>query len=81
MNNGIKSPTYNTISEIRERKEAILSEMRKDNSLIGEKWKSLFIKSPEKKRGITVASMISTGTGLIDGFLFVWKIYRKFKKR
>lgn len=34
-----------------------------------------------KKKGLTVASVISTGTGLIDGFLFVWKIYRKFKKR
>lgn len=81
MDNATKPQTYNSISEIRERKEAILAKMRKDNADIGKKWKSLFQKSPERKKGITVASVISTGTGLIDGFLFVWKIYRKFKKR
>lgn len=81
MNNAIKPQRYNSISEIRERKEAVLAEMKKDNNDISKKWKSLFQKSQQKKKGITMASVISTGTGLIDGFLFVWKIYRKFKKR
>lgn len=81
MNNAIKPQRYNSISEIREHKEAVLAEMKKDNNDISKKWKSLFQKSQQKKKGITMASVISTGTGLIDGFLFVWKIYRKFKKR
>ena len=54
MDNATKPQTYNSISEIRERKEAILAEMRKDNADIGKKWKSLFQKSPERKKGITV---------------------------
>lgn len=81
MNNATQPQRYNSINEIRERKEAVLAEMRKDNNEIGKRWKSLFQKSQHKKKGLTVASVISTGTGLIDGFLFVWKIYRKFKKR
>lgn len=81
MNNATQPQKYNSINEIRERKEAVLSEMRKDNNEIGKRWRSLFQKSQQKKKGLTVASVISTGTGLIDGFLFVWKIYRKFKKR
>lgn len=81
MSNTVNPQTYNSISEIRKRKEAILAQMRKDNTEIGKKWKSLFQKSPQRKKGVTVASVISTGTGLIDGFLFVWKIYRKFKRR
>ncbi|CCY83172.1 putative uncharacterized protein [Prevotella sp. CAG:1185] len=81
MNNATQPQKYNSINEIRERKEAVLAEMRKDNNEIGKRWRSLFQKSQQKKKGLTVASVISTGTGLIDGFLFVWKIYRKFKKR
>lgn len=81
MNNATQPQKYNSINEIRERKEAVLAEMRKGNNEIGKRWRSLFQKSQQKKKGLTVASVISTGTGLIDGFLFVWKIYRKFKKR
>ncbi len=81
MNNATQPQKYNSINEIRERKEAVLAEMRKDNNEIGKRWRSLFQKSQQKKKGLTVASVINTGTGLIDGFLFVWKIYRKFKKR
>lgn len=81
MNNATQPQKYNSINEIRERKEAVLAEMRKDNNEIGKRWRSLFQKSQQKKKGLTVASVISTGTGLIDGFLFVWKIYRKLKKR
>ena len=81
MYNATQPQKYNSINEIRERKEAVLAEMRKDNNEIGKRWRSLFQKSQQKKKGLTVASVISTGTGLIDGFLFVWKIYRKFKKR
>lgn len=80
MDNATKPQTYNSISEIRERKEAYSAEMRKDNADIGKKWKSLFQKSTERKAGI-IKACNKHRTGLIDGFLFVWKIYRKFKKR
>ena len=38
---------------------------------------------PEKKtrqKGFTLSSVLSSSVGIIDGALFAWKIYRKFKR-
>lgn len=50
MDNATKPQTYNSISEIRERKEAILAEMRKDNADIGKNGK-LVSEITRKKEG------------------------------
>lgn len=76
-----KMENYNTLHEIRLRKELILSEIRRDNQQINVLWKELFRK-PEQNRekGFTMASLMTTGAGLADGFMLAWKLYRKFKK-
>ena len=51
MDNATKPQTYNSISEIRERKEAILAEMRKDNADIGKKMEKLVSEITRKKEG------------------------------
>lgn len=76
-----KMENYNTLHEIRLRKELILSEIRRDNQQINVLWKELFRKPEQnKKKGFTMASLMTTGAGLADGFMLAWKLYRKFKK-
>ena len=72
---------YNTLHEIRLRKEVILSEIRRDNMQINNLCKELFRKpEPKKNNGFSLSSIMSTGAGLADGFILAWKLYRKFKK-
>ena len=76
-----KMENYNTLHEIRLRKELILSEIRRDNQQINVLWKELFRKPEQnRKKGFTRASLMTTGAGLADGFMLAWKLYRKFKK-
>lgn len=75
-----KTETYNTLYEIKLRKEAILSEIKLSNQQINILWKDLFRKPEPKKKGFTLASLMTTGAGVADGFMLVWKLYRKFKK-
>lgn len=76
-----KMENYNTLHEIRLRKELILSEIRRDNQQINVLWKELFRKPEQnRKKGFTMASLMTTGARLADGFMLAWKLYRKFKK-
>lgn len=75
-----KTETYNTLHEIRLQKEALLAEIRMDNQRINILWKDLFRKPEPKKKGFTLASLMTTGAGVADGFMLAWKLYRKFKK-
>ena len=75
-----KMENYNTLHEIRLRKELILSEIRRDNQQINVLWKELFRKPEQnRKKGFTMASLMTTGAGLADGFMLAWKLYRKFR--
>ena len=67
-----KMENYNTLHEIRLRKELILSEIRRDNQQINVLWKELFRKPEQnRKKGFTMASLMTTGAGLADGFIGV----------
>ena len=76
-----KTETYNTLHEIRLRKETILAEIRMDNQQMNILWKDLFRKPEQKKKGLTLSSIMTMGTGVADGFLLIWKLYRKLKKK
>lgn len=75
-----KRNTFNSMREISQQREKVLAEIRKEGEEIGLLWKDLFRREEPKKRGITIASILSTGTGILDGALFAWKLYRKFKR-
>lgn len=75
-----KTNAYNTLQEIRLRKQVLLSEIRRNNQQINILWKNMFRKPEPKKKGLTLASLMTTGAGLADGFMLAWKLYRKFKK-
>lgn len=74
-------PEYSSIEDIRLRKEEILKAIRLDSGEIGVKWKSMFSAQEQRtKKGFNMASLVNTGTGLVDGFLLAWKLYRKFRR-
>lgn len=80
MQNDLETPTgYKTLDEIRQRKEKVLSAIRDENRQIDRLWTNLFRDDEPRKKGFTLASVINTGMGFMDGFLLVWKLYKKFK--
>ncbi len=77
-------PTYDTLRAISDRKAQLLKEIRKDSKQINTLRQQLFSKptalTHSRKRKMGLQSMMSTGAGVLDGLILVWKLYRKFKK-
>lgn len=75
---------YRSLDEIRDRKDALLDEIRKDDQQMKRLWGQLFTK-PEPLSALTpskrISSLVSTGAGVFDGILLGWKLYRKFKRK
>lgn len=76
--------SYQSIEEIRLRKAALQKEIEADRAKIDEKWHSLFKKPEALSKSATpsqrISGIISSGAGVLDGILLVWKLYRKFKR-
>lgn len=76
--------SYQSIEEIRQRKAALQKEIEADSAKIDEKWHSLFKKPEALSKSATpsqrISGIISSGAGVLDGILLVWKLYRKFKR-
>lgn len=78
-------PVYNSLSDIRLRKEQLRNDILKDDQKIKDLWGNLFHKpdllskdmSPSKR----FTCLMNTGAGLLDGFLLGWKLYKKFKRK
>lgn len=72
---------YKSLDDISLRKAELLGKIRKDQAEMGMLWNEMF--QPEKKskkKGMNLQSIMNTGIGVLDGALFAWKLYRKFKK-
>lgn len=72
---------YNSLDEIRIRREALAKEIDASEDKIRDLWTTLFAKeevprheTPSKR----AQRLISTGAGLFDAALLGWKLYRKF---
>jgi hypothetical protein len=76
--------TYNSITDIRLRKEILHNEILEDNEKIKTLWGSLFKKSDALNKRSTpskrINSILNIGAGVLDGVILGWKLYRKFKK-
>ena len=80
-NDSQQQTSYGSLDELQLRKERILNEIRKNNNEIGQKWHSLFYNNtPGRKKGLNMATIVNTGTGLFDGFMLAWKLYNKFRR-
>lgn len=71
---------FDTINAIHERKEELLQEIRNNANRIDENWKSMFYNEEPKSKSNRWINIINTSTGILDGALLGWKLYRKFSK-
>lgn len=70
-----------SLADIEACKAALKREIHDDECRISDMWNDLFhTDEPEPKtRAQRITRMISMGSGVIDGALLGWKLYRKFK--
>lgn len=76
--------TFRSLDEIRDRKDLLLTDIRKDDQQIKALWGQLFSR-PEPISALTpsrrISSLMATSAGVFDGILLGWKLYRKFKRK
>lgn len=75
--------SYGSLNDIRQRKLKLQGDIISNEKRIRQLWQSLF--RPEQQTGYQTPSkrlskFITTGAGLLDGFLLAWKLYRRFIK-
>lgn len=72
---------YKSLDDISLRKAQLLDDIRKDQKKMGAMWNEMFRhEQKSRKKGMSLQSIMSTGMGVLDGALFAWKLYRKFKR-
>lgn len=76
-----KTMQFNSLDEIEAYRDQLKLELHKDEEHIASLWKGLFCKE-EPRRPKTpmqrVLSMVNVGSGVLDGVILGWKLYRKF---
>lgn len=72
---------YKSLDDISLRKAQLLDDIRKDQKKMVAMWNEMFRPGQKsRKKGMSLQSIMSTGMGVLDGALFAWKLYRKFKR-
>ena len=73
---------FTSLEEIERYKEEVRESIRDDEKNISKLWSRLFRKEERhlpKTPVQRLASMVNVGSGVIDGVILGWKLYRKFK--
>jgi len=78
MQNNKNTNEFCTLDEIRERKEALLDEIQKDNEKFVTIWNNTFLKREDTSKGDYIASLISNGFMALDAFLLVRKLMKSY---
>jgi hypothetical protein len=71
-------PTYSTLEDIRQRKEAVQANIQKDNERIGFLWHDLTAPKKSDTKGELIANLISNSITAIDAFLLVRKLMKSY---
>lgn len=76
----VKKPTphYQTLEEIRRRKDELLDAIEDDNTQFTTLWHRVFLKKEGNSRGDYIASLVSNGFVAVDTFLLVRKLLRGY---
>ena len=73
---------FSSLDDIRLYKEELLEQIRQDRDVISTKWNDLFHRKepvPQNKAQ-KIMKMLSIGTGVLDGAMLGWKLYRKYQE-
>ena len=73
---------FRSLSDIVAYKQQLREKIDKDEETITSKWNDLFHKEDEepRNRAQKLARMVSLGTGVFDGALLGWKLYRRYQE-
>lgn len=72
------NPTYQTLEEIRIRKEKLQSDIQQENDQIGMLWRTLFAPQKASSKGELVANLVANSVTAIDGFLLMRKLIKTY---
>lgn len=73
---------FSSLDDIRVYKEELRERINRDRDAISTKWNELFHKeepAPQNKAQ-KIMKMLSMGTGVLDGAMLGWKLYRKYQE-
>jgi len=71
-------PIYNTLEEIRLRKDELQDQMQTDSKEFSKLWGEIFIKREGNSRGDYIAGLVANSVALIDLFLLVRKLKKNY---
>lgn len=73
---------FRSLSDIRKYKEELHEQIKRDEESIAGKWNDLFHHEDEAPTGKAqkLTRMLSMGTGIFDGVMLGWKLYRKYQE-
>lgn len=73
---------FQSLTDIRNYKEELRKQIKHDEENIAAKWDDLFHKEEVAPNGKAqkLARMLSLGTGVFDGVMLGWKLYRKYQE-
>ncbi len=78
-----ETKTYNTLADVQREKMQLNAEIMASRKSIGIIWNNLFHGNKQKTPASPAqrfTQLITTGSGVIDGILLGWKLYRRFKR-
>lgn len=72
---------FGSLTDIREYKEELRKQIEQDENSIAARWDDLFHKEEDvpQNRAQKLSKMLSLGTGVFDGVMLGWKLYRKYQ--
>ena len=73
---------FSSLDDIRLYKEELLEQIRQDRDVISTKWNDLFHREEPtpQNQAQKIMKMLSMGTGVLDGAMHGWKLYRKYQE-
>lgn len=81
-NDSTQQRTFCTLEEIERYKDEVRQSIHDDEKRIGTLWSDLFHKEDRHAPKTPVQrmiNMVNIGSGVLDGLILGWKLYRKFK--
>ena len=73
---------FSSLDDIRIYKEELREQIRQDRDVISTKWNDLFHREKQttQSKAQKIMKMLSMGTGVLDGAMLGWKLYRKYQE-
>lgn len=74
------TPSYNTLEELQQRKEALRADIQVESQKIGELWSGLTTSQPPSSKGEMIANLVTNSITAIDAFLLARKLMKIYGK-